>query len=215
MEDLKDEQTLKKTIENCIKRKDVYLESIKKQRKNLLEIISDYRDMIDTFSLLSVVTREDIDISPHLDNVPASSGLPSDPVYRTVEKRDVKIRDDKIKEYYNKIKLAEKGLEENLKAQEEALLIINIYHGTQAVIPAHYYVCNQLWYTREGTFKSVALDLKISTDKVKVMLKEEVEAIYYIVKEMTAPAEITPLWISEILQKAPEKLYDKLIRNER
>lgn len=214
MEDIRKEKHLKNIIVQCIKKKDVYLESILVQRKELLSIISDYRDMIDTYTLVSAVTRDDIHIPSHIDGIPTSKGLPGDPVYKTVESRDEKIRDDKIKHCYNEIAAAEKLLVDNLKAHEDALLIIKIYHGTQAVIPAHYYVCHKLWYTRAGTYKSVANDLKISTDKVKVMLSEEIDAICEIMLHISSEEELTPIRLTEELQKAP-KLYDNLIRNEK
>lgn len=204
------EKTKKNKIYNCLKHKQAYIDTIIAEKNGLLRKIEEYQNMMDTYSLISFL--DDIDISVNIGDVPASSGNgSSDKVFACYSKRER--RDKKIMETQEKISGITKKLIANMEKLEEAYHITDVFYATQDVLPAHFFVTEQLWVSMKSTYKGVARNLKISSDRIREMLNEEVDAIYEVITH-DENKNLSAYEIDNIL-RGNEELYNKLQENER
>lgn len=212
IEDMKLQNTIKKdTVYKLLKHNRSYFRGIEAERLELIQQLADCQKQLSDLELFADI-ENDIGLSAHIGQIATANGQVGDPVGKVVC-----FRDKRYKQVERAIKHIYAELERNNMRAEAAFWIKYIYNLTQEVLPLHYSVMNQLWFTCSGTYRQIALEEKISNANIRKCLENEVEAVYVILCEVIGiyeKTQITPELVNEILTGHTE-LYQQLSNIEK
>lgn len=165
----------KDTVHKMLKNNKAYLKGLEAERRELIQQLSDCQKQLADLELFADIQNE-ISISPHIDQAAVSNGHTGDPVGKLVC-----IRNTKYQSVERAIRHIYAELERNQMRAEAAFWIKYIYNLTQEILPLHYSIMHQLWFTYTGTYRQIALEERISNAKIRKILENEVTAVYVIV----------------------------------
>ena len=212
IEDAKIQDTIKKDmVYKFLRHNRSYIRGIEAERQELIQQLSDCQKQLSDLELFADI-ENDISISENMDQVSVVNGQAGDPVGKVVC-----FRDKRYQQVERAIKHIYLELERNHLRAETAFWTKYIYNLTQEILPLHYSVMHQLWFTCTGTYRQIAMEEKISNTNIRKCLENEVEAVYVILREVVGSydkLQITSELINQILMRHAE-LYEQLITIEK